>query len=166
MNLIRRSERKFVWEMAISCALFASCGLARVRISTRPPLQTACPAGNCTWLSFQSLAICSQCIDITAQVKSNGTCRFNNQQYLKADTRNARTIETSKGNLNYEYGNGKRRIASGTMTIGLSTSYQYSMQGMIVSLSGLETTDTDEPVYHQAAADLRLPGRRSSIFAF
>lgn len=34
-------------------------------------VQPDCPTGNCTWSNFQSLAICSQCEDITKQLSTS-----------------------------------------------------------------------------------------------
>jgi hypothetical protein len=110
--------------------------------------------------------MCSQCIDVTTQVKSNGTCRFNDPQYLNANSANATETETSQQILGCEYRIGENIIANGTMTIGVPNGYEYSMQGMIVSPLGLLTNDTEGPVYQQAAADLRLPGWRSPVFGF
>lgn len=66
---------------------------------------------------------------------------------MHADSRNAGETELSQEKLRCEYRNGDKIIANGTLTVGVPTGYEYSMQGMIVSPARSETTDAHGPVY-------------------
>ncbi|KAL8765354.1 MAG: hypothetical protein Q9209_007540 [Squamulea sp. 1 TL-2023] len=42
--------------------------------STVPETPAVCPSGNCSWSPYQTLAVCSQCVDISDQIHIDDSC--------------------------------------------------------------------------------------------
>ncbi|KAL8782737.1 MAG: hypothetical protein Q9213_005161 [Squamulea squamosa] len=42
--------------------------------STMPETPAVCPSGNCSWSPYQTLAVCSQCVDISDQIHIDDSC--------------------------------------------------------------------------------------------
>ena len=61
--------------------------------SNLPGTLSHCPSGNCSWSSYQSLAVCHQCVDISDLIQINDTCFYKKAANCSAYLENGLTIE-------------------------------------------------------------------------
>ncbi|KAH6889839.1 hypothetical protein B0T10DRAFT_513043 [Thelonectria olida] len=105
-------------------------GLSQPKTNVMKQLQFNCPSGNCTWASFESLAVCSKCNDLTSSLE-----RFHDAgdlySSLVADHRLAVAELNSTGfrtsnNLWIDNLNGSR------YDVGGNTDYSSRIPGMVL----------------------------------